>query len=342
MSRQAAEAEMVAAAAKAEAVASERVEAARRLRIREERVAGRRTAAAKQAKAAAHKAAAAEAKQMAADAAAKAAVAEAERRRRTRVANTAAAAGVKRQHRWAQHRGVAHAAAEAARRRTIKQPPTFKSNDDEETIEEMVRRLERELDKEFEGFEAAATVNARLGAEEAPASRVSEAAAELEEVELENNNFHRSFVEVAEEAATKVKAAEAARTRVPEETPARAQMWKLEQRLPGKPPATNSNWKMEEATEQQSPGGSGKQKPPEMEWHRRPPRARDKSHIHQVQGCRQHLSVSGKGVLDIGYLASGRGPECRARYRFGAEARVREVPTRLARDRRIGDSNRRQ
>ena len=203
---------------------------------------------------------------------------------------------------------------------------------EEESIDEMVRRLERELDEEFKYFErtnvlcprtaAAATSDAVGETAEVPATRVPKAATELEHLEIENKIFHRSFVEVAEESATKVEEAEAARTRVPA----------LEQMLPSEPPATNNNWKMEEATEQQSNGGSGKQKPPEMECHRRPPRARDKNHVCQVQGCRRHLSVSGKGVLDIGYLASGRGPECRSRYRFGAEARVQEVPTRLARN----------
>ena len=132
----------------------------------------------------------------------------------------------------------------------------------------------------------------------------------------------------------KVKAAEAVRTRVPEATPVSVQMQTLEQILSVEPPATNNKWKMEEATKQQSPGGSGKQKPPEIEWYRRPPRARDKNSVYQSQGCRQHLSVSRKGVLDIVYLASGRGPECRSRYRFGAEARVREVHAWLARNRR--------
>ena len=84
--------------------------------------------------------------------------------------------------------------------------------------------MERELDKEFEGFEdtkslspasASVTADAALVAAEAPATRVPKAAAALEELKMENNIFHRSFVEVVEESATNLKAAEAARTRVP-------------------------------------------------------------------------------------------------------------------------------
>ena len=210
----------------------------------------------------------------------------------------------------------------------------------------------------------AATETAAEVAADVPAIRVPEAAAELEPLKIDNANFIRSFVdpaaesarsrvpeatpESAQNAAAELKtlknenekfnnsfvdpAAEPARSRVPETTPVSVQMRTLQQIVPGGPPATNNYWNMEETTEQQSHGDSGNQKPPEMEWYRRPPRARDKNPVHQSQGCRQHLTVSRKGVLDIGYLASGRRPECRPRYRFGAEARVREVPIRLARD----------
>ena len=44
---------------------------------------------------------------------------------------------------------------------------------------------------------------------------------------------------------------------------------------------------------------------------------------YQGKGCRQHLTVSRKGVIDNGYLVSGRGPEYRPRYRFSADARIR-------------------
>ena len=210
----------------------------------------------------------------------------------------------------------------------------------------------------------AATETAAEVAADVPAIRVPEAAAELEPLKIDNANFIRSFVdpaaesarsrvpeatpESAQNAAAELKtlknenekfnnsfvdpAAEPARSRVPETTPVSVQMRTLQQIVPGGPPATNNYWNMEETTEQQSHGDSGNQKPPEMEWYRRPPRARDKNPVHQSQGCRQHLTVSRKGVLDIGYLASGRRPECRPRYRFGAEARVREVPIRLARN----------
>ena len=194
---------------------------------------------------------------------------------------------------------------------------------DEESIEDMVRRLERKLDEEFGCFERTEDPCPATAAAEVPAKRVPEAVAELEALEIENTNFSRSFVNLAVESA---------RTRVPETTLVSVQMQTLEQIVPGEPPATSDDWKMEKATEHQSPGGSGKQKPPEMECYRRPPRAQDKNHVQQVQGCHQHLSVSCKGVLDILYLASGRGPECKSQYRFGAVARVREVHTLLAHD----------
>ena len=204
---------------------------------------------------------------------------------------------------------------------------------DEESIEDMVRRLERELDKEFAGFEArknpCPATSAIAAAAEAPEKTVPEAAAELEALKVENKKFNNSFVEVGVESAMKILAAEAATeapgTRVPATPPTIVQ---------SQPPETSNRWKMEEATKKQSPDGSWQQKTPEKEYDRRPPRAQDKSHMHQVQGCLQHLTVSRKGVLDIGYLASGRGPECRSRYRFGAEARVREVHAWLARNRR--------
>ena len=117
---------------------------------------------------------------------------------------------------------------------------------DEESIEDMVRRLERKLDEEFGCFERTEDPCPATAAAELPAKRVPEAAAELEALEIENANFSRSFVDPA---------AELARSRVPEATPVSAQMQTLEQIVPGEPAAT-SDWKLEEATEQQSPVGN--------------------------------------------------------------------------------------
>ena len=167
---------------------------------------------------------------------------------------------------------------------------------DEESIEDMVRRLERELDEECGCFGRTEDPCPATAAAEVPTKRSPEATAELKTLENENAQFNISFVDPA---------AEPARSRVPEATPVSAQMRTLEQIVPGEPATISDDWKMEKATEQQSPGGSGKHKPPEMECYRRPPRARDKNHVQQVQGCRRrrtYQKVSAKGVLDIGYL----------------------------------------
>ena len=133
---------------------------------------------------------------------------------------------------------------------------------------------------------------------------VPEAARELVALEIEKHIFNRSFDKVAKEVATNVKTTEAARIGASEATPVSAQIQTLEQIVLGEPPVTNNNWKMEEATEQQNPGDSGKQKPPEIEYDCRLPRAQDQNPVYQSQGCRQHLSVLFKGVIDIVYLAS--------------------------------------
>ena len=70
----------------------------------------------------------------------------------------------------------------------------------EESIEEMIQRVERELDKEFKYLQPASTAERAAAAEEAPKSRVP---SELEELEFENNNFNNNFLEVASEGETR-------------------------------------------------------------------------------------------------------------------------------------------
>lgn len=93
---------------------------------------------------------------------------------------------------------------------------------DKELMKEMVRRLERELNREFGCFGQTEGPCPATAVAELPAKRVPEAATDLRALELGNNIFNRSFVEVMEESATKVKAAEALRTRVQEATPVSA------------------------------------------------------------------------------------------------------------------------
>ena len=57
----------------------------------------------------------------------------------------------------------------------------------EESIEEMVQRVERELDEEFRHLQLASGAERAAAADEVPKSRVP---SELEELELENNNFN--------------------------------------------------------------------------------------------------------------------------------------------------------
>ena len=116
-----------------------------------------------------------------------------------------------------QHRKAACAAADAARLRLKPSQPTYSNNEcpsqeattadrakagdctpkrvlvekEEETIEEMVRRMEMELDVEFRHlFPAAAATKAA----EVPEQRVPEAVTELEDLEIEIN---RRSVKVA-------------------------------------------------------------------------------------------------------------------------------------------------
>ena len=84
--------------------------------------------------------------------------------------------------------------------------------------------MKRKLKEEFGCFGQTEDPCPATEAAEVPAKRVQEAATELAALESKNNIFNRSFVEVAKESATKVKAAEAARTRVPEATSESAQM----------------------------------------------------------------------------------------------------------------------
>ena len=69
----------------------------------------------------------------------------------------------------------------------------------EESIEEMVQRVKRELDEEFKYLQPASTAGRAAAAEEVPKSRVP---SELEELELENKKINNNFLEVATEEAT--------------------------------------------------------------------------------------------------------------------------------------------
>ena len=70
----------------------------------------------------------------------------------------------------------------------------------EELIEEMVQRVERELDEEFRRLQPASAAERAAAADKVPKSRVP---SELEELELENNNFNNNFLEVAAKEATR-------------------------------------------------------------------------------------------------------------------------------------------
>ena len=146
----------------------------------------------------------------------------------------------------------------------------------DESIEEMARRLERELDEEFRCFErtkgfcpatAEAVPTDVAVAAEVPAQRVPEAAAELEALKIENTNFSRSFVDTA---------AESARSRVPEATPVSTQKAVAELKTLQNENEQFNNSFVDPAAE---PARSRvpEHKPPEIECYRRPPRARDKN-----------------------------------------------------------------
>jgi hypothetical protein len=299
-------------------------------------------AAKKKAKGAA-KAAADAAAKSAATAAAKAAAAEreaakaaeAERSERNRVAATAAAAGAQRQRQRAQHGRAAHAAADAARHRAgRREQHNIASRAAAETareravlnesIEEMVGRIEREMEEEFETLfpsaAAAAAAITKTAAAMAAGTRVPEAK-ELEDMEKQNKIFNSSFIPSAPTMA-------AATVAPPDTTTAAATAAPVATAEPSGM-GNNNTIPTDIPT---LPQGIKTQTPPNIEPTKKPPPDIDKrKEAPRHQGCRQHRTVSRKGVLDIIYLASGRGPECRSRYRFGAEARVREVYPRLAR-----------
>ena len=115
----------------------------------------------------------------------------------------------------------------------------------EESIEETMRRLERELDEEFKHFEqtkdpcptATSPAIQTAATAEVSEQRVPETVGP-EESEIQNKNY--SFF------AT---------------TLAHVDMQTAEQVLPRQPPATNSKWNIEEATKQQNPGSTRQKKP---------------------------------------------------------------------------------
>jgi hypothetical protein len=187
----------------------------------------------------------------------------------------------------------------------------------EESIEEMVCRMEREMEEELETlFPSAAATS--IAAASAPSTNTAAAmvaeqrvpeAEELEELKTQNKFFDSSYLPPATTTA--------AATEAPVATAEPIGLGKnitIPTEFPALPPGIKT------------------QTPPSIEPSEKPPPNIDKrKEAYRYQGCRQHRTVSRKGVLDIVYLASGRGPECRSRYRYGAEARVREVYPWLAR-----------
>ena len=109
---------------------------------------------------------------------------------------------------------------------TKQEVPTNTAATSKESIEEMVRQLERELDKEFEDFEGKKYACPATAVVAETPEQVTEAMAELETFENENEQFNNSFVKIVEESETQMKTVEAARdtlrSRVLEATPVSA------------------------------------------------------------------------------------------------------------------------
>jgi hypothetical protein len=308
-------------------------------------------AATKKAKGAAKAAANAAAAKAAAAESEAAKFAEAKRSERNRVAATAAAAGAQRQRQRAQHGKAAHAAADAARHRAGRRvqhdiasraaAETARERAElEETIEEMVCRMEREMEEGLETLlPSAAATPAPTAAqpEGVPTQRVPAAAeTELEILELENKQFTNSYVEP--------------KPKPPPDPTTNASAWDGVDKVEGQPwrqqqKATNN--KMAGAavpSERKVPGEKKQQSPPQIEPARRPPPDRDRYRskyklkgcgVRQLKGCRRGRSyqkVSAKGVLDIGYLCP------RPRVRGRIPIHVWCPPTGTQRTRRHGGS----
>jgi hypothetical protein len=182
---------------------------------------------------------------------------------------------------------------------------------EEETIEEMVRRIERELD-EFSRLFTAATPTAAAAA---TAPRVPGAETELETMEVENKQFANSFVEIE-------------KIKVPPEPP--DLKWKGMEKVDQQPRRQHRATEMAGAAEPSErivPGGHAQQRPPQIEPAERPPPERDRVRgkykvkgcgARQLKGCRRgrySQSTSAKGVLDTKYLC----PRPRVRGRIPIE-----------------------
>jgi hypothetical protein len=207
---------------------------------------------------------------------------------------------------------------------------------EDETIEEMVGRIEREMEEELETLfppvataiaAAASTKTAAMAAEQ----RVSEEK-ELEDLKIQNKIFDSSFLPSATTTAEATAAPSATTTAAATTAPSAAATAAPPETTTSAAttvPLTTSDSIGRKAT---MPPGTKQQTPPIAEPATKPPPDRDKSRkAYGSQGCLKNQTVSRKGVLDIAYLVSGRGPEYRSRYRYRIKARVREVHPWLAR-----------
>ena len=182
----------------------------------------------------------------------------------------------------------------------------------------MVGRIEREMEEELKTlFPSVATT--KTAAAMAAEQRVPEAK-ELEDLKMQNKVFDSSFLPSATTTAAAKTAPSAAATTAPPETTISATT------------AVSLTTSDSIGRKTTMPPGTKQQTPPIAEPATKPPPDRDKSRkAYDSQGCLKNQTVSRKGVLDIAYLVSGRGPEYRSRYRYCIKARVREVYPWLAR-----------
>ena len=181
------------------------------------------------------------------------------------------------------------------------------ATNENETVEEMVSRLEREFDEEFAFLRPApAAANEAAApiipaAAEVPEQRVPEAVTELMRLEIENKQFVNSFVEL------KI-------LNVPPDPPtANLKKGRLEEMAEAQPkrgqkPSKNNSHGAKVLTTRGLSCGDANQRPPDIEPAVRPPPDRDRRKRrfgYELKGCRRgrtYQKVSAKGVLDIGYL----------------------------------------
>ena len=204
-----------------------------------------------------------------------------------------------------------------------------------ETMEEMVRRLERELDEEFlHLFPTAAETPVPAEASE---QKVPEAATELVKLDIENKQFANSFVDLEVPSLPPdptIHTREDGVVKVEEHS-----KWGQ------KPGIVNNYYGAIGSRTRGLPSDETKQRPPEIEPAVCPPPDRDryKWYGYEFKGCRKHQlkgchrrrvsqTKSAMGALDIGYLC----PRPRVRGRIPIE--VWCPPTGPQRARRHGRS----